>query len=79
LFANLTTDCPSILPLVFAELASDSADNVETAAKCVVELLQLSRNIDIFAPIKNYVAARVDYLIANSALAIQRQDVDRAD
>lgn len=79
LFANLTADCPHILPLVFSELASDDADNVETAAKCIVELLQLSRNIELFSPIKNYIAANVDKLIANSAVAIQRQDVERAD
>jgi len=79
LFENLVTDCPNILPLVFNELSSDSVDNVEIAAKCIVELLSLSRNIPIFESIKNYVAANVEKLLTSASIAIQSGDVERAD
>jgi hypothetical protein len=78
-FANLVSDCPHLFPLIFDELGSESAESVEVATKCIIELLKLSQNIEMYAPIKNYVAANVDKLISSAAAAILKKDIEKAD
>lgn len=78
-FANLVSECPHLFPLIFDELSSESAESVEIASDCIVELLKLSQNIEKFAPIKNYIAANVDKLISSAATAISKKDIEKAD
>lgn len=79
LFIGLVDDCPNLLRLTYEELNDANFENVEIAAKCIVELLSLSRHIESFASIKNYVAANVHLLIAAANQAIAKSDCEKAE
>jgi hypothetical protein len=66
----MVTDCPNLFVQVFEELASESVENVEIAAKCIVELLSLSRSIEMFSAIKIYVWNNAHKLLSSASVAI---------
>jgi hypothetical protein len=78
-FENLTLDCQNIIPLMFNELSSESNDNVEVAANCMVELLSISKNDEKFQPIKNLIVQNVESILGCASVAISNSDAERAE
>ena len=70
MFLSITTDCANVFPLIFSELSSSNEDNVEVAANCAVELLQLSNNDQDFESIKQVVVANFNSLLMSASNAI---------
>ena len=55
---------------MFNELSSESNDNVEVAANCMVELLSISKNDEKFQPIKNLIVQNVESILSCASVAI---------
>ena len=75
-FANITTDCINLIPLIFSELSSTNVDNVEVAANCAVELLNIASNDQEFESIKQVVVANFDSLLQSASVAISTLDAE---
>ena len=78
-FLSITTDCANVFPLIFSELSSSNEDNVEVAANCAVELLQLSNNDQDFESIKQVVVANFNSLLTSASTAISTQNTENAE
>ena len=62
-FESLTSSCPVLLQLVFAELETNKDENLENATNCVIELISVARKKANFASIKQVVISKVEHLI----------------
>jgi hypothetical protein len=59
----MTTNCASLLQLVFAELETNKDENLENAANCVIELISVARKKANFGSIKQAVISKIEHLI----------------
>lgn len=66
----------NLIPLIFSELSSANVDNVEVAANCAVELLNISLNDQEFESIKQVVVANFDSIVQSASVAMSTLDAE---
>jgi hypothetical protein len=71
---TLTTNCASLIQLVFAELETNKDENLENATNCVIELISVARKKANFSSIKQAVISKVEHLIGKVDQAVAEND-----